>query len=217
MKTEGWCDECKKLRAQLAEERRKRETAEEELFKECEKRDDEAKRFISLLMLYKSAQKVVSEFNQQLTVPGDDLTQSLFKLRDRLNETEKLVELWHPKEQEALEKITKMQTAESDRDEALARVEEFNMECKRLLDSSLGKEFRSEGQKIKSARKNLRRLMSLPTTGAADRLRIEGMEYLYESVLYDDCPKCKKPPETRDCVYDIIRSRIAKLEKGEKK
>jgi hypothetical protein len=103
------------------------------------------------------------------------------------------------------------------KDDALARVEEFNMECKRLLDSSLGKEFGSEGQKIKSARKNLRRLMSLPTTGAADRLRIEGMEYLYESVLYDDCPKCKKPPETRDCVYDIIRSRIAKLEKGEKK
>jgi hypothetical protein len=63
-----------------------------------------------------------------------------------------------------------IKTLEAKLADALARVEEFNIQCKRLLDSSLGSEYSHEGHKIKSARLSLKRLLSLPTIGAADRM-----------------------------------------------
>jgi hypothetical protein len=70
---------------------------------------------------------------------------------------------------------------EAKRDAALARVEEFNMQCKRLLDSSLGLEYSHEGQKIKSARLSLKRLMSLPTIGAVERIKAKEREVANEA------------------------------------
>jgi hypothetical protein len=76
-----------------------------------------------------------------------------------------------------------------------------------------------EGQKIKSARKNLRRLMSLPILGAANRLRIEGLK---ESISITEIESERHAFHGRTnaeiaCseLARSIRSRIAELEKGE--